>query len=137
MGNEKVTIRDLLEPILPPIVFRNNPNFKPWTGFSSRTVANEDSRGTGPDQRIVVGKVTGYPKESLLAWLESKVKLNIEPKGGEREETEKRGNEPEDKANESRKEKTKNGKCTGNNGRTDGEHPHRSRHRGFRHLDFR
>ena len=89
MGNEKISIRDLLEPILPPVVFRNNPNFKPWTGYSSRTVANEDSRGTGPDQRIVVGKVTGYPKESLLAWLESKVKLNIESKGGE-EETEKR-----------------------------------------------
>ena len=104
MGNEKISIRDLLEPILPPVVFRNNPNFKPWTGYSSRTVANEDSRGTGPDQRIVVGKVTGYPKESLLAWLESKVKLNIESKGGE-EETEKRENETEDKANEKRKEK--------------------------------
>jgi hypothetical protein len=74
MDKEKISIRDLLEPVLPPIIFRNNPNFKSWTGFSSRTVANEDSRGTGPDQRIVVSKVTGYPKESLLKWLEGKVR---------------------------------------------------------------
>lgn len=74
MENHRITIRELLEPVLPPIVFRNNPKFKEWTGLSPRTVANEDSRGTGPDQRIIVSRVVGYPKESLLRFLETKVR---------------------------------------------------------------
>ena len=68
--NAAPSIRDLLDPVLPPIVFRNHPRFKEWTGYSNKTVANFDCRGTGPDQRLVVGRVTGYPKDSLIRWLE-------------------------------------------------------------------
>ena len=65
-------IRELLAPELPPILFRNNPKFKDLTGFSSRTLANADADGTGPEERIFSGRVCGYPKEALLRWLEAK-----------------------------------------------------------------
>jgi hypothetical protein len=60
------SIKDLLDNVLPPIVFRNHPKFKEWTGYSNRTVANKDCLGTGPDQRLVVGRVTGYPGKALF-----------------------------------------------------------------------
>lgn len=71
---EKTRIRELLENILPPILFRNNPKFKEWTGRSSRTVANADSKGQGPTERLLVGHVVGYPKDAIIKWLEKKVK---------------------------------------------------------------
>ncbi|MDQ5988651.1 MAG: hypothetical protein CSYNP_04412 [Syntrophus sp. SKADARSKE-3] len=66
------SIRKLLESEMPPIIFRNHPKFKELTGYSPRTLANEDSRGTGPSQRVVIGKNTGYPREPFLDWLESR-----------------------------------------------------------------
>jgi len=72
MANHISQIRQLLEPILPPILFRNHPQFKAWTGFSPRTLANEDSQGTGPDERIFSGRVCGYPKDAILRWLEKR-----------------------------------------------------------------
>jgi hypothetical protein len=72
------TIKDLLNDVLPPIVFRNHPKFKEWTGYSNRTVANKDCLGTGPDQRLVVGRVTGYPNDSLIRWLEGQTHRPIE-----------------------------------------------------------
>ena len=73
MDRNKISIRDLLEPVLPPIVFRNHPRFKELTGFSPRTLANRDALGTGPDQRMTVGRVVGYPRESLIRWMEARV----------------------------------------------------------------
>jgi hypothetical protein len=72
-------IRELLEPVLPPIVFRNHPDFKKLTGYSSRTISNKDSLGIGPDQRLIIGRVTGYPKDSLIRWLESRVRHSRKP----------------------------------------------------------
>jgi hypothetical protein len=70
--NTTPSIRDLLEPVLPPILFSNHPKFREWTGYSHRTLANKSFLGTGPDQRLVVGHVTGYPKDSLIRWLEGR-----------------------------------------------------------------
>ena len=72
--NTTPSIRNLLEPILPPVLFSNHPKFKEWTGYSSRTLLNMNCIGTGPDQRLVVGRVTGYPKDSLIRWLESRTR---------------------------------------------------------------
>lgn len=69
---ERSKIRYLLEPVLPPILFRNHPKFKEWIGFSPRTVANFDSQGIGPDERVKIGGICGYPKESILGWLEKR-----------------------------------------------------------------
>jgi hypothetical protein len=70
---KKISLRELLDPVLPPILFRNHPKFREWTGYSPRTLANRDSEGMGPDQRVTVGRICGYPKESLLRWLEDRV----------------------------------------------------------------
>jgi hypothetical protein len=72
---EKISIRELLEPVLPPILFRNNPKFKEWTGYSPRTLANFDSEGTGPDERLIMGRVCGYPKGAMLRWLENRSRV--------------------------------------------------------------
>jgi hypothetical protein len=77
METQKKSIRELLEPVLPPILFRNHPKFKEWTGISPRTVANMDSIGTGPDDRLIVAHVCGYPKDSFLRWLESRTRREI------------------------------------------------------------
>jgi hypothetical protein len=71
--DKKYSIRELLEPALPPILFRNHPRFRELIGYSPRTLANMDSQGAGPDQRITVGRTCGYPKESLLRWMEARV----------------------------------------------------------------
>lgn len=67
------SIRELLSPILPPIVFRNNLRLEELTGFSPRTLANTDSNGIAPRDRVKVGKVCGYPKDMLTYWLEGKM----------------------------------------------------------------
>lgn len=79
-NNTPPTIRDLLEPVLPPILFRNHPKFKEWTGLSPRTVANEDSQGRGPTERVVIGNVTGYPRDPFLDYLARKAKLPCQGK---------------------------------------------------------
>ena len=66
------SIRDHLESVLPPILFRNNHKFKEWTGFSPRTLANADAAGEGPDERVYSGRACGYPREALLRWLEAR-----------------------------------------------------------------
>jgi predicted DNA-binding transcriptional regulator AlpA len=71
---EKTRLHELLENVLPPILFRNHPRFKELTGLSSSTVRNEDSRGTGPSERIIIGRVVGYPREAFLTWLDTKAK---------------------------------------------------------------
>ncbi len=70
----RALFRDILLNELPPILFRNDPQFKKLTGLSPRSVANDDSRRLGPSQRVVIGKVTGYPKEALISYLETKIR---------------------------------------------------------------
>jgi len=64
-----------LEKELPPIVFRNWTDWKKYIPFSPRTLANMDSLGTGPDERVLVGRVIGYPRESLIRFLRTKTRL--------------------------------------------------------------
>jgi len=44
---------------------------KKFTGgaLSSKSLANLDSLGAGPKQKIVIGKKVCYPKDVLIAWL--------------------------------------------------------------------
>jgi hypothetical protein len=54
---------ELIEEIgkdLPTILYRTNPRFRELTGLSPRTMANLDSRGHGPAQRVKLGKTVGY-----------------------------------------------------------------------------
>ncbi len=77
-------VRENLKDALPPITFRNNPDFKKLTGLSPRTVANDDARGCGPEGRVILGKTTGYPREALIRYLEGKVRALPPPRRARR-----------------------------------------------------
>lgn len=59
----------------PPYVTRTHPRFRELTGYSSRTLANFDYLGQGPEKRIMLGNVVAYERESLIAWLESRSRI--------------------------------------------------------------
>ena len=65
-----------LEKVLPPIVFRNWQGWKDIIPISPRTVANDDSRGIGPKEKIYVGRVAGYPKASFMDYLRTKTRTS-------------------------------------------------------------
>jgi len=64
-----------LEKELPPIVFRKWARWRDVIPYAPRTVANEDSRGTGPKERIQCGRVVGYPRKALIEWLKERTKI--------------------------------------------------------------
>lgn len=64
-----------LERALPPIVFRNWQRWRDVLPIAPRTVANEDSLGTGPREKIMVGRVVGYPRAALIEWLRARAKV--------------------------------------------------------------
>jgi len=64
-----------LEKELPPIVFRNWSQWRHVLPIAPRTLANEDSLGTGPQEKIMCGRVCGYPRAALIAWLRRKTKV--------------------------------------------------------------
>jgi len=70
----EVVLADL-EKELPPVVYRNWEDWRRYIPYSPRYVANLDSLGTGPDERLMVGGVTGYPRESMMRFLKDRVKL--------------------------------------------------------------
>lgn len=50
--------------------------------ISGGHLANEDSRGCGPSERILIGKRVCYPVRALVAWLEQRAKA-LPSKGGQ------------------------------------------------------
>ena len=64
-----------LEKALPPIVFRNWSRWRDILPIAPRSVANEDSLGTGPREKIMVGRVVGYPRAALIEWLRQRSKV--------------------------------------------------------------
>jgi hypothetical protein len=64
-----------LEKALPPIVFRNWSRWRDILPIAPRSVANEDSLGTGPREKIMIGRVVGYPRTALIEWLRQRSKV--------------------------------------------------------------
>ena len=64
-----------LEKVLPPIVFRNWPKWRDILPIAPRTVANEDSKGTGPTGKVMVGRVCGYYRENFIQWLRERSRV--------------------------------------------------------------
>lgn len=60
---------------LPPFVPRTFPRFRELTGYSPRTLANFDCLGQGPENRIMLGNVVAYERESLVSWLEARSQI--------------------------------------------------------------
>ena len=58
-----------------PLVARDQKQLDRFSGgiLNARTLANEDSLGTGPKNRIKIGKKVAYPVESLIEWMQAKV----------------------------------------------------------------
>jgi len=59
---------------LPPVVFRNWKKWGDVIPISPRTLANLDSLKQGIEARIILGNVTGYPKNAMLAFLRKRMK---------------------------------------------------------------
>jgi hypothetical protein len=64
-----------MEAEMPPLVSRTHPKFREWTGIGGRTMANLDSLGQGPEQRLLLGREIAYPRQSLLAWISRRLKV--------------------------------------------------------------
>lgn len=58
---------------LPPVVFRNWHRWKDVLPMSPRTVANEDSRGEGPKEKVFVGRNAGYPRAAFVEYLRKRI----------------------------------------------------------------
>jgi hypothetical protein len=76
MENETKTVDfSELEKALPPIVFRNWSKWRDVLPIAPRTVANEDSKGTGPTGKVMVGRVCGYYRSHLIQWMRERSKV--------------------------------------------------------------
>jgi hypothetical protein len=64
-----------LERALPPIVFRNWKGWRDVLPITPRSMANFDCLGTGPKERPMCGRVVGYPRAALIAWLKERSKI--------------------------------------------------------------
>ena len=69
-----------LDEALPPIIWRNRPAFKEEFGINPRTMANLDSLGQGPRERVRQGQSVGYPKEAFLEWFRGRLHTPSEKK---------------------------------------------------------
>ena len=49
-------ILNQLEKLMPPLIARTHPQFKTWTGVGGRRMANLDSLGQGPKERVLLGR---------------------------------------------------------------------------------
>ena len=78
MITEKKDIETALAEIekeLPPVVFRNWYRWRDVLSMSPRSVANDDSLGLGPKEKIYMGRVAGYPRSSFMAYLRAKSRI--------------------------------------------------------------
>ena len=76
MENETKTVDfSELEKVLPPIIFRNWRGWRDVLPIAPRTCANEDSLGRGPKEKIMCGRVVGYPRTAFIQWLRERSKV--------------------------------------------------------------
>lgn len=57
---------------LPPTIARSKVSTYFGGAISSKTMANLDSLGRGPEGAFKVGRTVVYPTESLLEWLQQR-----------------------------------------------------------------
>ena len=55
-----------------PYVARHDVKEFSQNCFSGRTLANHDALGTGPKERVIIGRETAYPVDSLIEWIEAR-----------------------------------------------------------------
>ena len=80
--SEQIQKEEALEAIaneLPPIVFRNWAKWRHVLPMAPRTVANDDSKGLGPANRIYVGRNCGYPRADFIQYLRTRMRVTPNP----------------------------------------------------------
>lgn len=60
---------------LPPIVFRNWHKWRDVLPMAPRTVANDDSIGEGPTEKVYMGRNAGYPRGAFLEYLRKRIRF--------------------------------------------------------------
>jgi len=67
-----------------PLVARDQKQLDRFSGglLNASTLAAEDSRGTGPKERVRLGRKVAYPVESLIEWMQSRFEVT-KPRGQE------------------------------------------------------
>ncbi len=77
--NEEQRIDEVIEAIrgeLPPFV---SVNWKKWgdvlTQVAPGTVANDCSKGVGPDETLYIGRYRSHPRESFLRYYRGKIRI--------------------------------------------------------------
>ncbi|MGE4297917.1 MAG: hypothetical protein AB7E47_07800 [Desulfovibrionaceae bacterium] len=60
---------------LPPVFARDAVGRLTGGLISPRTLANLDSLGKGPRQRVRVGRKVAYSREAFISWLESRMEI--------------------------------------------------------------
>ena len=73
--DKKVDLSFLASKWKSPIVARTHVSEFSGGILKPGTLANEDSAGTGPKVRIKIGKLTAYPVEVLIAWMEGRAEI--------------------------------------------------------------
>ena len=74
MKAEKFNLDELAAAWPSPIVPRDQACLDKFSGglLNQRTLANADSAGTGPKQKLKLGRKVAYPKNALVEWMRSK-----------------------------------------------------------------
>ena len=62
-----------IESELPPVVFRNWHKWRDVLPMAPRTVANDDSKGNGPKEKVFVGRNAGYPRAAFVDYLRKRI----------------------------------------------------------------
>ena len=66
---------DELERNAPQFIVRSQLDPKKGDPYSAGTMANYDSRGEGPKDRVMIGNKAAYPRRAYFDFLRSKVRL--------------------------------------------------------------
>jgi len=73
-SSNKFDFQELAQRWSSPLVARNQEQLDRFSGgiLNARSLANADSLGIGPKERIKIGRKVAYPVDALIEWLEQK-----------------------------------------------------------------
>lgn len=71
-----ITVEDILAKCPSPVISRRMAAEHVSGGFyAERSLANLDSLGAGPAERVKIGRRSGYTSRSFAEWLVAKIKI--------------------------------------------------------------
>jgi hypothetical protein len=75
LENINLTFIEMIENWPSKIILRNQIQLDQFTGglLCAKTLANHDSKGTGPKVRLKVGRKVAYTVQSLIEWMSERL----------------------------------------------------------------